>query len=78
MCFLNISHEAETYEFPKTWDKWILMLRENYDKVMDFLHISRKAEIHTIAKPWDEWILILRNKYGKTQTIPRGFSTLQI
>ena len=36
MCFLNISHEAETYEFPKTWDKWILMLRENYEKTQAF------------------------------------------
>ena len=32
MGFLIISDEAEIHTIPKTWEKWIPIIRENYGK----------------------------------------------
>ena len=34
--FLNISGEAETHAIPKTWVKWISIVREKYGKTQTF------------------------------------------
>ena len=54
--FLNFSFEAEIHAVPKTWEKWISIVREKYEhfKFMDFLDISGEAEIHTIPKTWEK------------------------
>ena len=36
MGFLNISGEAEIHAIPKTWGKWILIVREKYEKTQMF------------------------------------------
>ena len=36
MGFLNISDEAEIHIIPKTWDAWILIIREKYVKKQTF------------------------------------------
>ena len=36
MCFLNISGEAEIHIIPKTWETWILIIREKYVKKQTF------------------------------------------
>ena len=53
--FLNFSYEAEIHAVPKTWEKWISIVRESmgkhkHFKFMCFLNISGEAEIHTIPK----------------------------
>ena len=73
MGFLNISDEAEIHTIPRTWEKWISIIREKYGKKQTFQSkgfstILIKAEIHTIPKIWKKWIPIVREKYGKTQT----------
>ena len=62
MGFLNILDEAEIYTIPRTWEKWISIIREKYGK---------KANI---PKWWVSqlfWVKqksIVREKYGKTLT----------
>ena len=34
--FLNFSHEAEIHAVPKTWEKWISIVREKYGKTQTF------------------------------------------
>ena len=34
--FLHILREAETHRVPKTWEKWILIVREKYGKTPTF------------------------------------------
>ena len=34
--FLNISGEAEIHTIPKTWEKWISIVREKYGKTQTF------------------------------------------
>ena len=73
MGFLNILDEAEIHAIPRTWEKWISIIREKYGKKQTFQSkgfstILIKAEIHTIPKIWKKWIPIVREKYGKTQT----------
>ena len=58
MSFLNISSEAEIYTIPKTWGKWISVVRKNmgkhkHFKFMGFLNISAEAETHKIPKIWE-------------------------
>ena len=36
MVFLNISDEAEIHTIPKTWEKWIPIIREKYGKKQTF------------------------------------------
>ena len=36
MGFLNISGEAEIHTIPKTWEKWISIVREKYGKTQTF------------------------------------------
>ena len=83
MGFLNISDETEIHKIPKTWEKWILIILEKYEKKqtfksMDFSNSLGEAEIHTIPKIWRKWIYIVREKYWKTQRFPIFFATSQI
>ena len=34
--FLNFSYEAEIHAVPKTWEKWISIVREKYGKTQTF------------------------------------------
>ena len=73
MGFLNISDETEILKIPKTWEKWIPIILEKYEKKqkfksMDFSNSLGEAEIHTIPKIWEKWIPIVRGKVGKRQT----------
>ena len=36
MSFLDISGEAEIHAIPKTWRKWISIVREEYGKTQTF------------------------------------------
>ena len=36
MGFLDISGEAEIHTIPKTWEKWIYIVREKYGKTQTF------------------------------------------
>ena len=36
MSFLNFSYEAEIHAVPKTWEKWISMVREKHEKTQTF------------------------------------------
>ena len=36
MGFLDISGEAEIHAIPKTWEKWIYIVREKYGKTQTF------------------------------------------
>ena len=36
MGFLNFSYEAEVHAVPKTWKKWISIVREKYGKTQTF------------------------------------------
>ena len=65
MGFLYISPESETYTNLKTWEKWIIMVRETYGKTQTFqsygfLHTSSEALIHTVLKKLEKWVLIVR------------------
>ena len=80
MGFLNISGEAEIHTIPKTWEKWISIVRPKYKNTniirLCFLNISHEAKIHTISITWERWILIVRETYGKMQTLKSyGFLT---
>ena len=61
MVFLNISDEAEIHTIPKTWEKWIPIIREKYGK---------KANI---PKCWVSQIFWVKQKsiqfpkYGKSE-----------
>ena len=35
-CFWNISHDTEIHAVPKTWEKWISIIREKYGKTQTF------------------------------------------
>ena len=70
---INISDKAEIHTIPRTWEKWISIIREKYGKKQTFQSkgfstILIKAEIHTIPKIWKKWIPIVRGKYEKAQT----------
>ena len=74
MSFLNILDEAEIHTIHRTWEKWISIMWEKYEKknkyskIMGFSNSLSEAEMHTIPKIWKKWIPIVREKYGKTQT----------
>ena len=62
--------KAEINTIPKTWEKWILLLREKYgknrhSKVMGLSIVLGEAEIYTIPKTWGKWISIKPEKHGK-------------
>ena len=64
MGFLYISPESEIYTNLKTWEKWIIMVRETYGKTQTFqsygfLHTSSEALIHTVFKKLEKWVLIV-------------------
>ena len=70
--FLRISCEVLIYAMPKTWKKWIHVVKKEYGKrkrfkVKGFLDFSLEAEIHAIPKIWEKWVSIVQEKYGKTQ-----------
>ena len=72
--FLRISCEVLIYAMPKTWKKWIHVVKKEYGKrkrfkVKGFLDFSLEAEIHAIPKIWEKWVSIVQEKYGKTQTL---------
>ena len=56
--FWNFSLEAEIHAVPKTWEKWISIIREKHGKThfkfMGFSNILDEAEIHTIPKTWEK------------------------
>ena len=73
MGFLHIFCKPEIHTIPKTWKKWILIVRKTYEKhkhsnVKSSFHNLSRAEIHAIPKAWNEWISVVRQKYGKKQT----------
>ena len=82
MGFLNISDEAEIHAIPRTWEKWMPMIREEYGKKQTcqsngFSTILNEAEIHTITKIWKKWIPIAREKMGKHKhSKVMGFSNI--
>ena len=69
MGFLNISAEAEIHTIPKTWEKWISIVREKYGKTQTFqiygflkyfglsrsikIQIYRKSNSHSKRKIWE-------------------------
>ena len=61
---------------PKTWGKWIPIVRQKYrktehSKVKGFLYILREARIYTISKTWENWIPYSTGKLWENKNIPR-------
>ena len=57
--FLNFSYEAEIYAVPKTWEKWISIVREKYRKTQTF-------QIYGFLKYFGLSKSIKMSKYGKS------------
>ena len=62
MGFLNILDEAEIHTIPRTWEKWISIIREKYGKKTNI----PKWWVSQLF--WAKQKSIVREKYGKTLT----------